>query len=109
MPRIMVTRTFSLQLLVSLLCLSGSALATSLPATQLLPIVPGDPETRSTPFIAWFQDLSLQGYVEEEFLLEGLANIYGYVDDAAQLPAVNVIDTGIPYTTRFLVRRPEHP
>lgn len=85
------------------------ASAISLPTTQLLPVVPGDPETRSTPFIAWFQDLSLAGYVEEEYSVTGLADIYGYVDDAAQSPEVEVIETDTPYTTRILVRRPEQP
>jgi len=80
--------------------------AVSLPTTELLPVVPGTPETRSTPFIAWFMDLSTDAYVEEEYAVSGLANIYGYVDDAAESPEVEVIDADIPYTTRILVRRP---
>jgi len=84
----------------------GFASAVSLPTTQLLPVVPGDPETRSTPFIAWFMDLSLDGYVEEEYAVSGLANIYGYLDDAAESPEVEVIEADVPYTTRILVRRP---
>jgi hypothetical protein len=83
--------------------------AVPLPTTQLLPVVPGDPETRSTPFIAWFMDLSLDGYVEEEYEVSGLANLYGYVDDPSQSPEVEVIDSDIPYVTRILVRRPAEP
>ena len=80
-----------------------------LPTTRLLPVVPGDPETRSTPFIAWFMDLSQDGYVEEEYEVAGEANIYGYVDDGAESPDVEVIDSGLRYTTRILVRRPVDP
>ena len=86
--------------------IAGQAAAGALPSTQLLPVVPGDEETRSTPFIAWFQDLPSQGYVEEEFLVSGAANIYGYVDDAAQRPEVEVLTPAVPYVTRMLVRRP---
>jgi hypothetical protein len=92
-----------------LACVIGSASASSLPATELLPIIPGEPESRSTPFIAWFQDLSLHGYIEEEFSVTGFANIYGYRDDLSQSPVVEVIKAGIPYTSRMLLRRPEQP
>jgi hypothetical protein len=77
--------------------------------TQLLPVVPGEPETRSTPFIAWFQDLTLQGYVEEEYAVSGAANIYTYVDDGGQRPEVEVLTPDVPYVTRILVRRPANP
>ena len=83
--------------------------AVSLPTTEFLPVVPGTPETRSKPFIAWFMDLSADAYVEEEFAVSGLANIYGYTNDAAESPEVEVIDADIPYTTRILVRRPIDP
>jgi hypothetical protein len=48
------------------------------------------------------QDLSKFGYVEEEFLLSGKANVYGF-DSAAK---VVVRTSDAPYTTRILVRRP---
>ncbi len=95
-----------LALFSALLPVSACVAAVSLPTTQLLPVIPGDPETRSTPFIAWFMDLSLDGYVEEEYAVSGLANIYGYVDDAAQSPEVEIVEADVPYTTRILVRRP---
>ncbi len=75
---------------------AGSA-AAALPTTQLLPVVPGDEATRSTPFIAWFQDLTVQGYVEEEYTVFGMANIYSYVDDAGQQPEVEVLAPDMPY------------
>jgi len=81
----------------------------SLPTTTLLPVEPGTPETRSMPFIAWFQDLSTVGYVEEEYLVSGKANIYAYTNNAAQSPEVSVQTPDVPYVTRILVRRPIEP
>jgi hypothetical protein len=51
------------------------------------------------------QDLKKRGYVEEEYLLSGDANVYEWgADDTA---VVRTADT--PYTTRVLVRRPIKP
>jgi hypothetical protein len=74
-----------------------------------LEIVPGPEATRSTPFLAWYQDLSKVGYVEEEYLVSGTANVYEYVDNAAQRPEVQVAMPDVPYTTRILVRKPRNP
>lgn len=51
------------------------------------------------------QDLHKLGYVEEEFLFSGAANVY---DWPAPGPAT-VRTPGAPYTTRVLVRRPTDP
>lgn len=48
------------------------------------------------------QDLARDGYVEEEFLVSGSANVYSW---PAPGPAV-VRTPAAPYTTRVLVRRP---
>ena len=80
--------------------------AVDIPATTLLPVVPGDEASRSVPFIAWYQDLSKSGYVEEEYLVSGDANLYEYVDDDVQSSAVRVGDEAIPYVSRLLIRRP---
>ena len=48
------------------------------------------------------QDLKAIGYVEEEFLVAGTANVY---DWPASGPAV-VTTASVPYVTRLLVRRP---
>lgn len=47
-------------------------------------------------------DLKASGYVEEEFLFSGLANVYDWPEAG---PAV-VRTANAPYTTRVLVRRP---
>ena len=49
------------------------------------------------------QDLSRRGYVEEEYLVSGKANVYSW---PATGPAV-VRTPDAPYTTRILVRRPK--
>ena len=51
------------------------------------------------------EDLSKAGYVEEEYLVSGLANVYNW---PAAGPAV-VRTPNAPYTTRILVRRPQSP
>lgn len=77
--------------------------------TTKLEIVDGPAETRSTPFLAWYQDLSRVGYVEEEYLVSGKANVYEYIDNATQRPEVRVAIADVPYTTRILVRKPINP
>jgi hypothetical protein len=94
---------------VVLTSLAGAAHASGPVTTTQLDIVPGEPETRSTPFLAWYQDLSQVGYVEEEYLVSGTANVYGYIDNAAQRPEVQVVEPDVPYVTRILVRRPIKP
>src|SRR5437868_6483565 len=48
------------------------------------------------------EDLKRDGYVEEEFLISGTANVYDWTKPG---PAT-VRTAGAPYTTRVLVRRP---
>jgi len=61
----------------------------------------------SHPFLAANQnldplDLSKVGYVEEEFLISGTANVYDWAADGSLKTKWN----NAPYTTRILVRRP---
>jgi hypothetical protein len=51
------------------------------------------------------QNLQREGYVEEEYLVSGKANVYTW---PAPGPA-QVRTADAPYTTRILVRRPKHP
>lgn len=48
-------------------------------------------------------DLGAVGYVEDELLVSGQANVYEYDSTGA----VEVKSADVPYTTRILVRRPE--
>ena len=51
------------------------------------------------------QDLSKYNYVEEEYFVSGLANIYDFSGDGK----IIVKTADAPYTTRILVRRPTSP
>jgi hypothetical protein len=83
-----------------------AALAVSIPmVTGPLPVT-----TESYPFMAANRsqtpmDLSKAGYVEEEFLVSGTANVYDWAPDGR----VTVKTANAPYTTRILVRRPADP
>ncbi len=48
------------------------------------------------------EDLAAQGYVEEEFLFSGTANVYEWDEPGP----VEVRSGDVPYTTRVLLRRP---
>ena len=93
--------------LVALLVVAAAAAA----ATPIPEVVGPLPATESShPFggAAWQlqpQDLAEHGYVEEEYLVSGTANVYEWgADDTA---VVRTADA--PYTTRMLVRRPIQP
>jgi hypothetical protein len=47
-------------------------------------------------------DLKKYGYVEEEFIATGTANVYDWAADGA----LTVKTPGVPYGTRILARRP---
>jgi Alpha/beta hydrolase domain len=61
---------------------------------------PGDP-SHNYPFFSTTVDLAKVGYAEEEFFFEGTANRYNATG--------SIIDSGHPYRTRMVVRRPASP
>ena len=75
-----------------------------------LPVTAPPPASgRSYPFLASAHDgtpidLASHGYVEQEYLLTGRANIYSW----PELNTLTTVSSG-PYTTRILVRRPTDP
>jgi hypothetical protein len=66
-------------------------------------------------FFASDLDLAARGFVEEEFIYRGRANVYdatvapGIGARPEPSPTANVVSTGHPYTTRMVVRRPASP
>jgi hypothetical protein len=62
---------------------------------------PGDPG-HDYPFHASAIDLKAQGFIEEEFFIEGTANRYS----TPQQATATIVDSGHPYKTRIVVRRP---
>lgn len=62
---------------------------------------PGSP-SRNSIYSASAIELNADGYVEEEFFIEGTANQYS----APDLTTAEIIDSGHHYRTRIIVRRP---
>jgi hypothetical protein len=92
----------------------AAALATLLaPALAAVPspLVTGPIASAGTPgdvahdyvFFATTHDLPTQGYIEQEFFIEGTANRYTTPSNGT---TGTVIDSGHPYRTRVVVRRP---
>ncbi len=83
------------------------ALAQSVPIPKVTPV----PTTATSyPFLAASHnlapiDLAKAGYVEEEFIVSGNANVYDWGADGK----LNVKAANNPYATRILVRRPADP
>jgi hypothetical protein len=65
------------------------------------PAIPGDP-SRNYVFFATDHPLAVNNYVEEEFFIEGTANRY----TVSGTNTGTVQDSGHPYRTRIVVRRP---
>lgn len=63
---------------------------------------PGDP-SRNSIYSASALDLSAHGYIEEEYFIEGTANRYSMTGQETG----EVLESGHPYRTRLVVRRPE--
>src|SRR5262245_4463962 len=70
-----------------------------IPAT----VLPGDP-AHDYPFLSTQYDLGRDGYTEKEFFFSGSANRYSVAN--GQLTTATLVDTGHPYKTRMVVRRP---
>jgi len=79
------------------------------PTTTLVPYTAGTEATRSIPFLAWYEDLSAVGYMEQEYLVSGTGNIYGYTDDINESPVVAPTGVTHPYVSRMIVRHPIDP
>jgi hypothetical protein len=91
---------------LSLLEATIPALAGSVPnPTTTGPIpataIPGQP-SHDYPFFATNHDLATNGYIEEEFFIQGTANRYS----TPPLTTATIVDSDHPYMTRVVVRRP---
>lgn len=101
----------------SCLALAGAALLAgmSAPAMAAVPtpsvigpvpatVLPGTP-SHDYPFFSTNHDIAKQGYLEQEFFIQGTASRY----TTPALATGSVIDSGHPYRTRVVVRRPADP
>ena len=106
----MTTKSKPISLLRQLACLLGALVVTvanaEVPdATIYGPIeadLPGA-NTLNSIYSASGIELSEYGYVEEEYFIEGTANRYAIEG----METATVTDSGHPYRTRLIVRRPE--
>jgi hypothetical protein len=75
-------------------------------------VAPGDP-LHDYPFFSTMVDLANYGYVEEEFFFEGTASRYdipaALTNANTPMTTANVVESGVPYRTRMVVRRPALP
>lgn len=84
----------------------GARAAVALPDCRgPIPSGAGSHPFNAAAFTTVPQDLAKSGYVEEEYLVSGLANVYDL--DSQGKTVVKTPDA--PYTTRILVRRPASP
>jgi hypothetical protein len=105
-PAVSSSQSLRIAMLMSGLTTVLCAQAVSVPKTTgAIPVAAG-----SVPFMAAANnleptDLSKFGYVEEEFILSGNANVYDWAADGT----VTVKTPNVPYADRILVRRPANP
>src|SRR5271170_4451377 len=103
-----VSLSQSLRITVLITCLSAvlGGQAVSVPkSTGPIPVT-----ADSVPFMAAANnleptDLSKFGYVEEEFILSGNANVYDWAADGM----LTIKTPNVPYANRILLRRPANP
>jgi hypothetical protein len=88
-------------LIVALLALPLFA-ATPIPKATKIPVTADSYPFGAATHTRIPEDLSRIGYVEEEYLISGAANVY----DWPAAGAVVVRTPNVPYTTRLLIRRP---
>src|SRR5262245_57432492 len=65
------------------------------------PVAIGDP-SHEYPYSSTIDDLAKYSYIEDEYFIEGTANRY----TTPALTTGTVVDSGHPYKTRVMVRRP---
>jgi hypothetical protein len=88
----------------ALACCAMSVLAVPNPGVTgpiASPAIPGQP-SKDHVFFASDHRLAVHGFIEQEFFIEGTANRYNTPTGATG----SVLDSGHPYRTRVVVRRP---
>lgn len=92
-------------LIISASLFAGVSLAQVPDATITGPIAADEPGsgTLNTIYSATGIDLTSNGYVEEEYFIEGRANRYSN----PEMESAEILDSGHRYKSRLIVRRPE--
>ena len=111
MPRLGRARSSALVILLVViggLVGAGTAAAQGTPVPEVkgpLPITAESYPMMMSSKLQAVVDLAKAGYVEEEFLISGRANVYDWGPDGRAI----VKTPNAPYTTRILLRRPATP
>ncbi len=93
--------------LFSLLCAAHLSNA-AVPGATIYGPIEADPQghtSRNSIYSSSAIDLGEYNYIEEEYFIEGVANRY----TRPEMETGEVIDSGHPYRTRLVVRRPNDP
>jgi hypothetical protein len=91
-------------LMMAASCMTSPEPSTPSPLTSVAGPIAQSEASHAFGGAAWAlnpEDLGAQGYVEEEFLISGKANVYDWPAAGAIIKSADA-----PYTTRVLVRRP---
>jgi hypothetical protein len=102
-------RTGKLLARIAVPCVLATSALAAVPSPEVTgpiasPVIPGD-VSHDYPFFSTTHDLATNGYVEEEFFYTGTANRY----TTPPLTTATIQDSGHPYRTRMIVRRPADP
>jgi hypothetical protein len=84
--------------------MSVTAQTVPVPKATLVPVTPDSHPLGAASQSLQSLDLAKLGYVEEEFLLSGKANVYNWAADGSISPTASG-----PYTVRILIRHPSNP
>lgn len=93
---------------LALVSLFSTVAISDVPDATIYGPIEADPPgaaTRNSIYSASAIPLTEYGYVEEEYFIEGTANRYSH----PEMVTGEVLDSGHPYLTRLVVRRPTNP
>src|ERR1700685_1866516 len=88
--------------LVLLILATACRAGTPIPTAKLIPATADSHAFGAADHVRVPEDLKAIGYVEEEYLISGTANVYDWPEGGA--PQVRTANAA--YTTRVLIRRP---
>jgi hypothetical protein len=110
-----ISRCSAILALAAYSLIGGAVVPTPTVTGPLASDVPGSAD-HNYPFFATDVVLSDYGYVEQEFFIDGTANVYsapapsgGIGNNAASATTATIVSSGHPYRSRLLVRRPTDP
>jgi hypothetical protein len=110
-PRALRRSGFSLAFAFIASCSLLIGLASVTQAAPTDPITVESPPTdQGDAFVPGFRTLAdlPRAYVDEEYFVSGTADLYSYENNPPEGPTdTTVIQSGVPYRTRLIVRRPE--